>query len=287
MFSTRLTGIRRAVTFAYSTASDQGRRLPKTLVFHPGHNARLLSTQTPNTGVFVDSKLNRLLQSREVLSVGWYFPLKYCQDSLNRDRWSQLILDLKNTNDPKKQKASLHTLTQILLPLLPSSHGNLAIAAVPSSTKNNQEHGITKLAQFLAQELSVMDATHCLQRVITIPKAATGGTRKKSIHENSLDVEHPEELKGKTILLLDDVVTTGNSISVCTDKLLTAPEIVLVSSLVLGRTYTPQTNIYYNPTPAQLRLLEVLKQEVRSEDLILNQERFEELSNSSRRLKRR
>jgi len=68
------------------------------------------------------------------------------------------------------------------------------------------------------------------------------------------------------------------------DKLLAKPMVVLVSFLVLGKTHTPQTNVYYQPSPAQLRLIKMLKQEIRAEELVLNYEKFDEL-NLNKKLK--
>ena len=67
---------------------------------------------------------------------------------------------------------------------------------------------------------------------------------RKSIYERHVNVEKifevtdPEQLYGKHILLIDDVITTGATVSSCIDALLSVPEIkISIFSLSIAREY--------------------------------------------------
>lgn len=52
-----------------------------------------------------------------------------------------------------------------------------------------------------------------LERVVQVPKQATGGVRSVSIHLNSIKVT--KDLTDKIVCILDDVWTTGCTLNAC------------------------------------------------------------------------
>lgn len=97
----------------------------------------------------------------------------------------------------------------------------LPIVIVPSSNSENINTGIKKLGQLLAKNGRI-DATSCLVRHTTIPKAAKGGPRNVQSHLNSINVQNVHLIKGKSVILLDDVTTSGSSLDACEELLIRA-----------------------------------------------------------------
>lgn len=86
------------------------------------------------------------------------------------------------------------------------------IAVVPSHDPANTESGARDLALRLVASRGLGDATSCLVRHTKIEKLAAGGSRALSIHLNSIEVANAEAIEGQRVLLLDDVMTSGNSL---------------------------------------------------------------------------
>ncbi len=74
-----------------------------------------------------------------------------------------------------------------------------------------------------------------LVRHTTIPKLATGGDRKVSVHVNSIAVQSTPDILENIVIVLDDVVTSGGSL-LASRELLTRADAILVGALALGRT---------------------------------------------------
>ena len=98
------------------------------------------------------------------------------------------------------------------------------VCVVPShmASSDNSASPTARLAKGLVESNNVIDATNCILRVRSIQKRSKGGDRGLEVHLNSVKVVNSEVIKGKTVLLLDDVMTTGNSLSACRQLLLDA-----------------------------------------------------------------
>ena len=57
---------------------------------------------------------------------------------------------------------------------------------------------------------------------MTIMPLHAGGNRNPRIHLDSIRVEHPESIKGRSFILIDDVTTTGGSLHACSQLLMRA-----------------------------------------------------------------
>lgn len=112
---------------------------------------------------------------------------------------------------------------------------DIAICYVPSHNSNKTDSGIRRLARKLTTNSKKVDATQCLVRHTTIPKLATGGNRSKQVHLDSMHVINGDLIKGKKVLILDDVTTSNNSLLAC-KELLTKAGASEVYCLALGQT---------------------------------------------------
>jgi predicted amidophosphoribosyltransferase len=119
---------------------------------------------------------------------------------------SGLVLDLK--------EGQSHAIDFFLKQLLVSFSfaSGFTICIVPSSDPAKTDTGIAILARRLATAQKCVDGTACIVRTRKIDKLATGGSRDTAVHFDSLKICKTELVKGREVLLLDDVMTTGNSL---------------------------------------------------------------------------
>jgi predicted amidophosphoribosyltransferase len=136
------------------------------------------------------------------------------------------IMDLK----AKKQKQ----INQTVSFLDENSEGGIVVAVVPSHDPATRDSGIRRVAQQLAL-LERIDGTSCLLRHTQAPKKSGGGSRDKAIDLRTIRVVNPEIIKGRLVLLLDDVTSTGGSLEAC-KRLLQNAGAKNVQCLAIGKT---------------------------------------------------
>jgi len=135
-------------------------------------------------------------------------------DGSNYPPHSGRILDLKKA----KASAVAHFKDMIE----PELQDGVVIVTVPSHDPAEPARGLIKLAGELAQTGKRLDGSSCLVRTKKIDKLAGGGDRRKEVHLKSVQVARADLIKGRHVLLLDDVTKTGNSLSACSELLLAA-----------------------------------------------------------------
>jgi hypothetical protein len=148
-------------------------------------------------------------------------------DGSNYPIHSGKILDLKDGHD----HAVAHFFQQLDGIIAPG----VAIAIVPSHDPDKRTSALKKLAQALAASKNRIDASHCLVRHTKIAKLASGGDRSIEVHANSLRVDDAIRISFETVVVLDDVTTSGNSLLACRNLLLAA-DAAGVQCLAIGRT---------------------------------------------------
>ena len=106
------------------------------------------------------------------------------------------------------------------------------VVCVPSS-REYQVSSFTYLVQGLLDEDH--DFTTLLMRTSTIDKLAYGGKRDYDVHINSIQMNPDYNYIPDSVILLDDVSTSGNSLRACEDILYEAG-VQNIIKLVLGKT---------------------------------------------------
>ncbi|TIN70901.1 MAG: phosphoribosyltransferase [Mesorhizobium sp.] len=101
-------------------------------------------------------------------------------------------------------------------------HDGIAIAVVPSHDPAKKGGGLAGIAAALAASGKRIDASQAIVRTKKIEKLAHGGDRSFDVHTASIAVAHPDLIKGRDVLLLDDVHKTGNSLKACKEALMDA-----------------------------------------------------------------
>jgi predicted amidophosphoribosyltransferase len=178
--------------------------------------------------IFIDKQEGLKEDTVDLWKLGNYYPYWNMDGSRNErfDAHSNQIIELK-----KRNKDAISFFYQKLDKIISK---NVTICVVPSSDAANFGSGIRELAQSLSRNHR-FDATHCLRRHTTIPKAAKGGPRNIQTHKNTICVEDVSLIRGKEVFLLDDVATSKSSINACEQLLLEAGAKKVVK-LVLGYT---------------------------------------------------
>lgn len=156
--------------------------------------------------IFIEQKYD----TEEKPFLDYYHPFKGGNNP-SFNQFSRLILDLKES----KQSTINYFFSQ-LNPLLAQ---DFPIVIVPSSDPQNTHSGIRKLALLLSKERRI-DGTSCLERYKQVAKKSTGGLRDINVEFNSIKVNHQDIIKGQSVLLLDDVTTTGTSLNACKQLLI-------------------------------------------------------------------
>ena len=132
------------------------------------------------------------------------------------DNFSSIILDFKKGYAPVIEEFRKSVAKEL--------GSDFPVCVVPShmASVDNSMSPTARLAKGLVKSNNLIDATNCILRVRSISKLSRGGNRDLAVHLNSVKVVNSDVIKGKTVLLLDDVMTTGNSLGACMQLLLRA-----------------------------------------------------------------
>ena len=114
------------------------------------------------------------------------------------------------------------------------------VAWVPVSRKRRRERGYDQ-AQLLAEQVAdllQMPVCHCLKKVRDNPPQSgveTPEERRKNVRGRYMPLD-PEQFENKRILLVDDVITTGETMEECSRVLCTAgAEQVVCAALAMTK----------------------------------------------------
>lgn len=96
---------------------------------------------------------------------------------------------------------------------------NLLTVPVPLHPKRLRERGFNQsllLARHVAGQLDTeLDFLSLRRLKYTLPQTGLGKEERQKNVRGAFHVENPDAVKGKTILLVDDVATTGNTLNEC------------------------------------------------------------------------
>jgi hypothetical protein len=166
-------------------------------------------------------------RSRCVVNFFDYHPRRGGRNPLHDDI-DDVILGLKAGND-----RAVHLFGLVLDEILPRG---LTIAVVPSHQAGAIiTSGIERVARVLVKLGACSDAIGCVARTATVPKLSWGGSRDYDGLHGSLRVQNGRVVNGRDVLLLDDVMTSGNSLSAAAAHVAAAGARSVVC-VALGRT---------------------------------------------------
>ena len=159
--------------------------------------------------IFVDDEKN---DDSVIRRYGVYHPW-HGGNNPEFDRYSGRILDLKDGN-----KGAVDYFFKRVDPTL---RKGIAIVAFPSKEPDNYASGLYPLCERLARNGRI-DASRCLKRLYEVEKRTQGGSRSIQASLDSIEVVNVHLIRGRNVLLLDDVTTSGNSLKAGRQLLLEA-----------------------------------------------------------------
>lgn len=157
----------------------------------------------------------------------WWYHKEQGGDGSTYPSHSGRILDVKDGNAGGIEHFSAF--------IAPRMKRYTLVAAVPSHDPAEMNSGIRKLAEKLEASGVCKNVSGLLVRHTKIQKLAAGGDRSIDVHLSSIAVDDRRPIAGQAVLLIDDVMTTGNSLLACRRLLLDAGAGV-VKCVALGRT---------------------------------------------------
>jgi len=108
----------------------------------------------------------------------------------------------------------------LLRAVIPNNH---AIVIVPSHDPATTNSPVRQLVQRICRSnISLTDATRCVKRTCLRRKLSHGGDRSIAGQLSSLAIADPHVVRGKHVIIVDDVSTTGNSVHAVAHLLLKA-----------------------------------------------------------------
>lgn len=182
------------------------------------------------SSIFKNSETNRNVENQSNLYLVPYHPW-YQGNNPDFDFHSGLILGVK------RQKIEAIDYFYKSINNILSDNSYFVICVMPSHEQGIMPSGIRTIGKKLCIP-SRIDGTDIITRIKTIPKKTSGGPRDFSLERSSIDiinVKYINLIKGKQVLLLDDVTTTGNSLNAA-KSLLKDYGAEIVAGLALGQT---------------------------------------------------
>ena len=193
--------------------------------------------------IFRDPEKNKLIDSnseKNIITLGKYYP-KYDRQYKDMDKFSDMILDIKKDEkklDPQSgeyyyYKKAINYFTNRLHAIL-SDTEEYVICVMPTHAVGTAPSGIRTIAKQLCSP-PIIDGIDVLSRAFEIPKKAIGGSRDLQLEIESLTLRNESIVKGRQVLLMDDVTTTGTSLK-AGKYLLERAGVALIALLALAKT---------------------------------------------------
>ncbi len=175
-----------------------------------------------------------------MITLAKYYP-KYDRQYKDMDKFSDMILDIKKDEkklDPQSgeyyyYKKAINYFTNQLRSIL-SDTEEYVICVIPTHAIGTAPSGIRTITKQLCLP-PIIDGIDVISRAFEIPKKAIGGSRDLQLEIESLTLRNESIVKGREVLLMDDVITTGTSLK-AGKYLLERAGVALIALLALAKT---------------------------------------------------
>ncbi len=106
---------------------------------------------------------------------------------------------------------------------------------MPSHSAGKWGKALLQMAKKLCLELNMLDYSYALERVTEHEKLSAGGDRSIDSHIATMKLNPTFDVKGKKVVILDDVTTTGNSL-IASAQILWSAGAEKVAAIAIGKT---------------------------------------------------
>jgi predicted amidophosphoribosyltransferase len=151
-----------------------------------------------------------------------YWLVRGLMKNPNRDHNTGLMLDLKDPSDRHHAQAVRHFGTAFATDLATvfERRTDIHLAIVPGHAADSLSPGLQSIVNnHIRTAFTVVNRVNPLRRHVTVEKRSTGGSRSVESVLASVEAVDGALTQGATVVLLDDVMTTGGSLEACTSLL--------------------------------------------------------------------
>jgi predicted amidophosphoribosyltransferase len=185
-------------------------------------------------------------QRTKIFKCGNYHPFNIQgQKNPNCDQVSRLMMDFKDPTNRNYQNAVGH-FTKLIIAHLPRiTYGKVPIigydfivTVAPSHSKDGTSDALNAVARKVCQNFPRWTYTQVLRRHTTVLSShKQGGNRNLATHIQSMEVTLPAIVQGTRVLVIDDVTTSGSTLTACHQLLMGAKTLDTIAIALLETTY--------------------------------------------------
>ncbi|HHR0587303.1 phosphoribosyltransferase family protein [Klebsiella aerogenes] len=173
-----------------------------------------------------------MTDSVKIYNCGTYHPYRY-RGALNPKAGDSLSRSMMDLKDPKNgnYNAAIQSFSTLIIKELPRFRyrfGNAGswtkhidvpfeVVVIPSHEKGKISKALEAIAKNICRHYANGTFSQSLMRNVTVESAHKGGDRSVENHMNTISVI--SKVSGKVIVLIDDVTTTGGSMTACVNLL--------------------------------------------------------------------
>ena len=191
--------------------------LNKQLIFTKCYNHRSVFKENLTPPLKEKIKIFSNKKYYPVLSPGNYIPKRFYQlaSAFDIDYSKKILNGLKDKNHN-----DLNFFADYILKIINNDYDeNLIICSVPSSRANNFDSGIHLLINQICKARKFINGFDFLIRTLDVPpKHKSPGYRTKDLDDKTIKIKSSNIFNNHKVLIIDDIVTSGNSLDVCFNK---------------------------------------------------------------------